>query len=191
MRRAPANLLLLCLAASWVAGSAVGQGVRRASEVVELRAYVSLAPVPRGRDFEVAVVAKIRPGYHINAHEVSERYLIPTVLEADLPPGFHLLDTFHPPGVLRSFEFSPTKLSVYEGSTTLRMKFRALPDAPLGPQKLLLTLRYQACTDRACLSPVKLPVAAELEVAPADAPSRPAHTDIFQAGRRPKTQSPH
>ncbi|HEX2711226.1 MAG TPA: protein-disulfide reductase DsbD domain-containing protein [Candidatus Acidoferrales bacterium] len=190
MRRTPANLLLLCLAASWAAGSAVGQGVR-ASQVVEPRTYVSLEPVPRGRDFEVAVVAKIRPGYHINAHEVSEGYLIPTVLEADLPPGFSLLDTFHPPGVLRSFEFSPSKLSVYEGSTTLRMKIRALLDAPLGPQKLLLTLRYQACTDRVCLPPAKLPVAAELEVGSADAPARPAHADIFQAGRHPKTQAPH
>lgn len=162
----------------------------RASEVVEARAYVSLAPVPRGRAFELAVVAQIRPGFHINAHKPAETYLIPTALEAVLPPGFRRLETIYPPGVLRKFEFSPTKLSVYEGNVTLRMKLQASPEAPLGAHELALTLSYQACDNEACLPPVKLAVTADLEIAPAGAPARLAYPSIFQTPPRPKTSSP-
>ncbi len=162
----------------------------RASEVVEARAYVSLAPVPRGRAFDLAVVAQIRSGFHINAHKPTETYLIPTTLEAELPPGFRRLETIYPRGVLRKFEFSPTKLSVYEGSATLRMKLQAPPEAPLGAHQLALTLSYQACNDEACLPPAKLPVIADLEIAPAGAPARLVYSSIFRTPPRPKTSSP-
>ena len=200
MRRALACLLLLSVAASCLAVSC-GKGpaqvtaqstpLPRANMVVSPRAYVSLQPVPRGRTFELALVAKIRPGFHINAHEVLEDYLIPTALEAELPAGFRALETVYPPGVLRKLRFSATQLSVYEDSVTLRMKLQAQPDAPLGPNKLPLTLRYQACNEEACLPPVKLPVTAEFEIAPAGAAARPANPDIFAAPPRPKTSSPN
>src|SRR5229473_1230323 len=47
----------------------------RAASVLQPQAYVSLQPVPRGRAFEIAVVSKITPGFHVNAHEPSEEYL--------------------------------------------------------------------------------------------------------------------
>lgn len=168
---------------------AQGSSLPRANEVVQARAYVSLQPVPRGRTFELAVVAQTRPGFHINTHEVSEDYLIPTTLEAELPPGLLALGITYPHGVLRKFNFSPAKLLVYEGSVTLRMKVKAAPDALLGPCRLALALRYQACNQEACLPPVKIPIAAELEIAPAGALARPAHPAIFAATRRSKTPS--
>lgn len=199
MRRAPVCLLLLCVVAACFALSC-GKGpaqvtaqstpLPRANTVVSPRAYVSLQPVPRGRTFELAVVARIRPGFHINAHEVLEDYLIPTALEAELPVGFRALDTVYPRGVLRKLKFSPTQLSVYEDRVTLRMKLQAQPDAPLGPNKLPLTLRYQACSEEACLPPVKLPVTADLEIAPAGAAARLANPEVFATPARPKTSSP-
>ncbi len=180
------SFLAFCLPASH------GQNVPlpRPDLVIEARAYVSLSPVPRGRAFELAVVAEARPGFHINAHEVSEDYLIPTTLEAELPPGFRVLGTVYPPGVLRSFKFSAAKLRVYEGRVTLRMKLEAAPDAPLGRRQLPLTLRYQACSQEACLPPVKIPVTVQLEVAPAGAAARPAYPAIF-AVPQAKTRSAH
>ncbi len=162
--------------------------VPRASEVVEPRAYVSLDKVPRGRVFEIAVVAKIRAGYHINAHEVSVSYLIPTEVSATLPPGFRLLSTSYPPGVLRQFKFAPEKLSVYEVTATLRLRLQAPADAPLGASQLPLILSYQACSYELCLPPVKLPLTAELEVAPADAQAHAVHSSLFapQPKREPR-----
>jgi len=192
MRRTAAVLLALCLGTGRPSLSLAQElQLPPASSLVQARAYVSLHPVPRGRVFEFAVVAQTRPGFHINAHQVSQEYLIPTALEAELPPGFHTLGTIYPPGQLRKFEFSPEKLLVYEGSVTLRMKLRTASDAPLGPRQIPLSLRYQACNQEVCLPPVKISLTAALEVAPAGAPSRPAHPEIFAAKPRPKTTRPH
>ena len=150
-----------------------------AANVLQPQAYVSLQPVPRGRAFEIAVVAKISPGFHINAHVPSEDYLIPTKVMADLSPGVFLVETTYPRGVMRAFRFSKTPLRVYETSFMVRMKLRASGAAPLGPQKIGITVGYQACNQDACLPPTKLSLTADVEIAAVDAPTHPVHTDIF------------
>ena len=151
-----------------------------AKDVVKPKAYVSLDKVPRGRTFDVAVVAEIMPGFHVNSNKPSEDYLIPTQLLPALPAGFKVLSASYPPGKLTKFEFSEKKLSVYEGTFTLRMRIQAPAGAPLGKTTLPLTLRYQACNDSACLPPVKIPVALEIELAAAGASARPTHPKIFK-----------
>jgi hypothetical protein len=152
----------------------------RANTVVKLRAYVSLEPVPRGRTFEIAVVAEILPGFHINANKVLEDYLIPTTLQAEPPKGLRVTEASYPPGALQKFDFSEKMLNLYEGTVTLRMKLVAAADAPTGAVSLPLTLRYQACNDKACLPPVRLNVPVEFQIAEAGAKAKPAHPEIFQ-----------
>jgi len=151
-----------------------------AKDVVKPKVYVSLDKVPRGRAFDVAVVSEIMPGFHVNSNKPSEDYLIPTQLLPDLPAGFKVLRTTYPAGKLIKFEFSEKKLSVYEGTFTLRMRIQAPTGAPLGKTTLPLTLRYQACNDFACLPPVKIPVALEIDLAAAGASARPKHPEIFR-----------
>ena len=68
-------------------------------EVVSPSAYVSLEPVARGSNFQLAVVLKIRSGFHINARKPSAEYLIPTDLRANLPAGFKSAgEVAYPPG---------------------------------------------------------------------------------------------
>ncbi len=134
------------------------------------------------------MVAKISPGFHINAHVPSEDYLIPTKVTADLAPGVFLVETTYPRGVMRAFRFSKTPLRVYEGSFTVMMKLRTSGTAPIGPQKLSLTLGYQACNQDACLPPTKIPVTADLEIAAVDTPAHPAHPDIFSTSPAEKSK---
>lgn len=176
-----ARIVFLALAVLTINASAQDSAYPPAASVLQPQAYVSLQPVPRGRAFEIAVVAKISPGFHINAHVPSEDYLIPTKVTADLSPGIFLVETTYPRGLMRAFRFSKTPLRVYEGSFTVRMKLRANGAAPLGPQKIALTVGYQACNQDACLPPTKLSVTADLEIAAVDTPTHPAHTDIFSA----------
>jgi DsbC/DsbD-like thiol-disulfide interchange protein len=176
-----ARIVFLALAVLAVNASAQDNAYPAAASVLQPQAYVSLQPVPRDRAFEIAVVAKISPGFHINAHVPSEDYLIPTKVTADLSPGVLLVETTYPRGVMRAFRFSKTPLRVYEGSFTVRMKLRANGTAPLGPQKIGLTVGYQACNQDACLPPTKLSVAADLEIAAADSPAHPIHADIFSS----------
>lgn len=175
-------LLLLAAGVPRVTGQSLSN-LPRARDVVKPEAYVSLQPVPRGRTFEVAVVARIAPGFHINAHKVFEDYLIPTTLQAELPTGLHLVETLYPEGELQKFDFSEKMLNVYDGTVTLRMKLRTSANAPLGRRSVPLALRYQACNDRACLPPVKLSVPVELTIAAAGAKAKAAYPEIFQKSK--------
>jgi thioredoxin:protein disulfide reductase len=162
-----------------------------AASVLQPQAYVSLQPVPRGRAFQIAVVSKISPGFHINAHMPSEDYLIPTKVTADLSPGVFLVESTYPHGVMRAFRFSKTPLRVYEGAFTVLMKLRASGTAPTGPQKISLTVAYQACNQDACLPPTKIPVTAELEIAAEDTPTHAIHADIFSSASAEKPAAQH
>jgi thiol:disulfide interchange protein DsbD len=170
---------LIALAAIATFTSAQDNALPHAASIVQPMTYVSLQPVPRGRAFDIAVVAKISPGFHVNAHEPSEDYLIPTKVTADLPPGVRLVETTYPRGVMRGFQFSKTPLRVYENTFTVRMKLRAEDSAPLGARKINLTVNYQACNQDSCLPPTKVPATAEIEFAPVDTPAHPANANIF------------
>ena len=148
-------------------------------DVVAPTTYVSLDPVGRGSQFQIAVVLKIRPGFHVNAREKSEDYLIATDLRADAPAGFQLGEVSYPKGALHTFTFSKKPLNVYEDTITLRLPVTALPSAPLGAQRLPLKLRYQACSTEICLPPVTLSLDASVTVAPSASGSKPMHPELF------------
>ncbi len=155
------------------------------SQVVKTHTYVSMDPVPRGKQFQVAVVVDINEAYHMNSHNPSDSYLIPTTLTPQLPAGIKLVDTVYPTGRDKTFPFSPKKpLNVYSGSVTLRMRLSAEESTPLGPASIPITLRYQACNNSACLPPVKVPVNADLKIATASAVSHAAHPEIFSKGSK-------
>ena len=175
--------IVLALGVGATVSPGEASGAQDASAVVKSRTYVSLDPVPRGREFQVAVVVDIARGYHMNSHKPTDAYLIPTTLTAQLPAGFQLLDTVYPQGTLEKFSFSPDKpLDVYTGSVTLRLRISAQPDAARGATKIPITLRYQACNDTTCLPPVKVPVDARFEVAAAGIKAQPLHPEIFSSG---------
>ena len=151
-------------------------------EVVAPTPYVSLDPVARGSSFQLAVVLKIRNGFHINARKPSAEYLIPTDLRANLPAGFKSAgEIAYPKGELHTFSFTKTPLNVYEDKVILRVPLAAQPDAPLGAQKIPLKLRYQACSQEVCLPPVTIDIDAPLTIAATSANSRPAHPELFPA----------
>ncbi|MFZ3217459.1 MAG: hypothetical protein WA192_15475, partial [Candidatus Acidiferrales bacterium] len=68
-------------------------GLSSPAAIVKPHVFVSLAPVPRGKEFEVALVVDIARNYHMNSHHPSDQYLIPTTLTPKIPAGFALLDT--------------------------------------------------------------------------------------------------
>lgn len=162
-------LLVLSAACIVAAKPAAAQDSKfpKASEIVKPQVSLPAGPVARGHAFSVSVIAVIRPGFHIQANKVLEDYLIPTTLETQLPEGLKLVDTSYPKARLVKFPFNPKEMAVYEGRVELKVKLQTDSAAPLGNVKLPLTLRYQACSDAACLPPVRLPLEATVEIAPA------------------------
>ncbi len=176
---------LLCSAVLLVSAAlpatANAQTPMSAKDVVKAKSYVSLDRVPRGKEFEVAIVATIHEGYHMNSHHPLDSYLIPTAMTVNPPAGIKVVDTMYPPGHDKTFPFSPKKpLNVYTGSVTLRLKLMAEAKAKLGSTTIPVTLRYQACNNSACLPPVRIPVDVPVNIAAAGASAHPANKAIFE-----------
>ena len=180
MIRSASKLAAALLAAVLFLASPAGSQTPSGKDVVAPEAYASLDPVARGMSFQVAVVLKIRNGFHVNAREVTEDYLIPTDLRAEVPAGFKLGTVTYPKGTLQTFTFSKNKkLNVYSGSVTILMPLTVLGTAPLGAQHIPMKLRYQACSTEICLPPVTKEVDATLNVVSATSAAKPANPDIF------------
>jgi len=148
-------------------------------DVVKPEVYASMEPAGRGASFQIAVVMKIRPGFHVNAREKSEEYLIATDLKAQLPSGFSSGEVVYPKGKLETFTFSKKPLNVYQGTVILRLPVNALASAPLGEQHIPLKLRYQACSTELCLPPVTIPLDALVSVAASASAAKPVHQEFF------------
>jgi hypothetical protein len=181
-----ASLAVMAGLLSLLPARANAQELPSPAAVASPKAYVSLQPVPRGREFEIAVVVGIMRGFHMNAHKLASAYLIPTTLTAKLPSGFKEVETLYPAGKVLKLSFSDTPLLVYTGSVTLRVKLAAEASAPLGQHAIPLALRYQACNDVACLPPVTIPVEAKMEVGPAGAKAQAMHPEIFSTSSAKK-----
>jgi DsbC/DsbD-like thiol-disulfide interchange protein len=176
-------LALMAGAGSHAIASAQEAPTLSPSQVVKTHTYVSLEPVPRGKDFEVAVVVDINEAYHMNSHKPSDTYLIPTTLTPKLPEGFTLVDSIYPPGHDKKFTFADKPLNVYAGKVTLKLKLSAGDKAPIGQTTIPVTLRYQACNSSACLPPVKIPLDVPVKIAAAGAPEHAVHPEIFRSGK--------
>ena len=158
---------------------AMNSQVPSGKDVVKPEVYVSMAPAGRGGSFQIAVVMNIRQGFHVNAREKSEEYLIATDLKAQLPAGFTGGEVVYPKGKLETFTFSKKPLNVYQGKVILRLPVTALETAPFGEQHISLRLRYQACSTELCLPPTTLPLDAAVNIAASASAAKPAHQELF------------
>jgi len=149
-----------------------------ARDVVKPAPFASFDPVSRGKQLNVAVVMKIKEGFHVNARETTFDYLIPTDLKAEPVEGFKLGAVKYPKGTLHKFSFAKDQaLNVYTDTVVLFLPVTVDASAPLGEQHLALKLRYQACNNEVCLPPVTLPVDAVIHVSSGE--SRPSHPELF------------
>lgn len=170
-------IALACAAFAPAANPQVPSG----RDVVKPEVYASMEPAGRGSSFQIAVVMNIRPGFHVNAREKSEEYLIATDLKAALPSGFSGGEVVYPKGKLESFTFSKKPLNVYQGTVILRLPVSALASAPIGQQHIPLKLRYQACSTELCLPPVTIPLDAAVNIAASASDAKPAHSEFFSS----------
>ena len=180
MKRSIARFAASFLTATLFLSSPAGSQTPSGKDVVAPEAFASHDPVARGMSFQVAIALKIRNGFHVNAREVTEDYLIPTDLRAEVPAGFKLDAVTYPKGTLQTFTFSKNKkLNVYSGNVTILLPLTVLATAPLGPQHIPMKLRYQACSTEICLPPVTKEVDATLNVVANSSAAKPANPEIF------------
>lgn len=148
--------------------------------VMTVKPVLSVDRVPQGSQFQAAVVATVAPGFHVNAHIPSEKYLIPTDLKLTPLKGLTIEQVLYPKPIEKPMEFADgKKLALYEGTFVIGLVARAGKDLPVGRQMLKGTLRYQACNDEVCMVPDDLSVEFVLDVVQPGQPSRTINPAIF------------
>lgn len=120
-----------------------------------------------GKPARVDLKFRINDGFHINSNTPRSSYLIPTKLELKVPPELGAVKITYPEGKDFVFEFAPDeKLNVYSGEFPIYVDLKLARKAKTGHHKIPGELTYQACNDRACFPPKKLPVTIEVQVSP-------------------------
>ena len=124
--------------------------------------------VAAGQSATATLRFRVADGYHINSNKPKSELLIPTELKLEAPAGVRLGAVSYPEGSEFALSFDPAeKLSVYSGEFVVTAKLTALRGARAGSYPLNGVLSYQACNDRACFPPKKLPVSLEVKITPA------------------------
>lgn len=179
MRMGMASIALLVYV---MLGGSVDAQLTAGKDLVKTRAVLSVDNVHPGSAFQVAVIAELKEGWHINAHRPTLEYLIPTRLTLEPVEGLTFGEIQYPKPVRLRFAFADQELDVYQGRIIMRFPVTVSRDLPPGERVIKGTLQYQACNDQMCLAPVRLPITIPIRIVGLDQPSRPIHTDIFGAG---------
>lgn len=138
----------------------------RGLEKPDVRAkLIAPARLAAGSKETVVVEMTIGAGWHVNSHTPSDKFLIPTDLELAATAG--TLSPFrYPKDVEKRFSFSETPLKVYEGTVRFEADLE-LPAGSSGEASIHGSLTYQACNDRQCYAPAKVPLEATVAIAAA------------------------
>jgi DsbC/DsbD-like thiol-disulfide interchange protein len=140
------------------------------AQEVQKKQYVSQLTSPHvsvagAKTVPVELKFAIQPEMHINSNHPNTENLIPTKLVLDLPTDISVVKTIYPAGKDFAFAFDPSeKLNVYTGEFPITLHVRPANGASAGTFKVHGDLQYQACNDRACFPPKKLPVEFEITV---------------------------
>lgn len=111
--------------------------------------------VAAGKPSAVALHFRIVEGMHINSHNPSDEFLIPTVFTMPNSDGVKLDSANYPTGANITLPSDPkTKLNVYSGEFVINAKIVS----PRGNHLVEGKLRYQACNDTQCLPPKTITV---------------------------------
>lgn len=162
-----------------VAPSAMGQfgsGPELTAEV--LRASEAFRP---GDDARFIFRLTIPDGWHINAHEPLEDFLIPTELAVEGHDAIAFVGAVYPEPEEFSFAGLEDRMVVYSHTVDIGFVLK-LPDTlEPGGYVLPATLSYQACNETQCWQPETLIAEVAVPVAAGNEAASPLHTEAFEA----------
>ena len=114
----------------------------------------------------VDVVLDIADGWHVNAHQPIQDYLIGTAVKS--ADGELLANVSYPEPLQRKLGFDRNELALYEGQVTMRLGLDELGDSGgNGLAVVNFNVDLQACNDTTCLAPETVTV--DLSTASTDA----------------------
>lgn len=149
------------------------------AEPVTAAGFVSLSNVPQGGNAQVAVEIRIRAPWHINAHKVTEDFLVPTEVAFELPAGFTLRGIVYPAGSEKKLDFAEAALRLYDGTVRVGAVVDVGEGAAIGETTITARVTYQACDNEKCLLPQTIDVAIPVRISSPYESVDLAHAEIF------------
>jgi hypothetical protein len=154
------RLLLALLAASaWAPAGA--------QSIVALwdPAYVAVRP---GATVQIMVIADIRPGYVVVAHQARDAQLLPLTLRFPATRGVTVGALRYPAAQDARVDADRRRVPTYAGTMRIAVPITVSKRAPPGELTLRGELRYQACVAQRCTASRTLPVQLTLDVQPVE-----------------------
>jgi DsbC/DsbD-like thiol-disulfide interchange protein len=136
-----------------VPGSFFATTLLQSAPDIDVNARLASDKVRRGGSVQGTVVMDIPSGYHVNSNRPLEKFLIASQLQFEAPAGVRVAPILYPRPILRTLKFSKSKVSVFEGQTTIRFTVTVPVSSKANSVELKGRLRYQACNDDVCFPP--------------------------------------
>ena len=147
-------------------------------EKAQVQLAVDRTAYEAGTTARIAALVSIENGWHVHSNKPTLDYLIPTVLDLELPAGWPEETIQYPQAEIQTFTFAEEPLAVYDGDVEILAEVTIPAGVPAGAFPVKASLRYQACDDSQCLPPVTTQATVQLTVGPG---GRPVEHAAFQA----------
>jgi thiol:disulfide interchange protein DsbD len=147
--------------------------------LVETQSVWSMDKARPGDVIHLAVQLTISDGYHINAHQLEDEFLIPTELKIAPMKGLQIASPIYPEAISHQVEFSEKPLSVYEGDVHIIVPVTIGRKLRPGKYTLTGTLKVQTCNDESCFPPRTVKLHIPLEIVRAETSVQRQHPELF------------
>jgi thiol:disulfide interchange protein DsbD len=121
--------------------------------ILQGRLLLPVQQIQVQRSYPILIEVSIADGWHINSNKPLEEFLIPTEVEFSERGSVSFGKINYTKPDLRSFAFSETPMSVYEGVVYIKSSLTVAPDFPIDSLNIECIIRFQACNDESCLAP--------------------------------------
>ena len=133
----------------------------------------------KGNDtVSLALKLNIKEKFHINSYKVDDPTLIKTTIEFT-KGDYALVNSFFPADKLLKFEFSESKIRVYEGENVIGFKLVSAKTLADGEYPIKIKFNYQACDNAVCYPPKSVDIDLKIKVNGAKESKTISNKDIF------------
>ncbi|MDZ4716145.1 MAG: protein-disulfide reductase DsbD family protein [Cytophagales bacterium] len=132
------------------------------TEIVKLT--VPKICVDQGNSSTIKIGVEVKEGYHIQANQLDDEYLMPTTLTIKADTNIIIGKQVFPQNKKFRLEGSDDYWNVYDGSFDISILFKTKEIIQKGRYNLAATFHYQACDSKSCLSPRTIDFLLTIEV---------------------------
>jgi len=165
-----------CLSLALVLSAALTPLAAQRLDPAKWSLAVDPAAAPPGAKVLARLDVVLEEGWHLYSPTTPPGGPIPTRIELEPAPQLASFRLYQRPPVTKFDPNFKIDTETYAGKTSFLLEVGLAESAPPGPVELTARVRYQLCTDKLCLPPVRKTASAKLTVdpsAPAGAPAIP------------------